>query len=226
VARHHLVERWDSRHPARIEAAEYGSWVIYGVGSRYQTTSEDTADWEDLVGAVVNCRVCELAIALQLVVVTICKCAVNSIINSNLVYHHSITWQNVNTITYILDISHPSVFVWNDVSETGLHSQIESILSRAQSIEVVHIFEMSFEIKRTRDGVQKPVIVVSQSAALNDRTSSIFNCRLLFIKIWSIWLCVLPSGDVQVNLWMLCGNIVLLTVRFLYVAKLTTLTPL
>jgi hypothetical protein len=45
--------------------------------------------------------------------------------------------------------------------------------------------------------------------------------------MWSIWLCVLPSGDVQVTLWMLrCGNIVLLTVRFLDVAKLTTLTPL
>jgi hypothetical protein len=28
------------------------------------TTSEDTADWEDLVRAVVNCRVCELALAL------------------------------------------------------------------------------------------------------------------------------------------------------------------
>jgi hypothetical protein len=27
-------------------------------------TGEDTADWEDLVRAVVNCRVCELVIAL------------------------------------------------------------------------------------------------------------------------------------------------------------------
>jgi hypothetical protein len=34
------------------------------VGICYQgTTGEDTADWEDLVHAVVNCRVCELAIA-------------------------------------------------------------------------------------------------------------------------------------------------------------------
>jgi hypothetical protein len=38
---------------------------IYGDRSRYQaTTGEDTADWEELVRAVVNCRVCELAIAL------------------------------------------------------------------------------------------------------------------------------------------------------------------
>jgi hypothetical protein len=33
-------------------------------GRYLATTSEDTTDWEDLVGAVVNCRVCELAIAL------------------------------------------------------------------------------------------------------------------------------------------------------------------
>jgi hypothetical protein len=49
----------------------------------------------------------------------------------------------------------------------------------------------------------------------------------VFIKLWSIWLCVFPSGDVQVNLWILWWrNIVLLTVRFLDVAKITTLTPL
>jgi hypothetical protein len=29
----------------------------YGVGSRYQTTGEDTTDWEDSVRAVANCRV-------------------------------------------------------------------------------------------------------------------------------------------------------------------------
>jgi hypothetical protein len=35
------------------------------VGNRYQaTTGEGTADWEDLVRAVVSCKVCELAIAL------------------------------------------------------------------------------------------------------------------------------------------------------------------
>jgi hypothetical protein len=36
-----------------------------------------------------------------------------------------------------------------------------------------------------------------------------------------------PIGDVQVYLWMLqCGNIILLTVRFIDVAKFTNLTPL
>jgi hypothetical protein len=43
------------------------------VESRCQTTTgEDKADCEDLLRAVVNCRVCELAIALYLLVVTIC----------------------------------------------------------------------------------------------------------------------------------------------------------
>jgi hypothetical protein len=61
---------------------------------------------------------------------------------------------------------------------------------------------------------------------VNDQSSGIFECCLLSIKIWSIWLCPFPSGDVQVNLWILrCGNI-LLRVRFFNVAKLTTLTPL
>jgi hypothetical protein len=40
---------------------------------------------------------------------------------------------------------------------------------------------------------------ISESADLKDRTSSILECRLLSIKIRSIWLCVFPSGDVQVN---------------------------
>jgi hypothetical protein len=42
-------------------------------GNRLQeTTDEDTAGREDLLHAVVNCRVCELAIELWLLVVTIC----------------------------------------------------------------------------------------------------------------------------------------------------------
>jgi hypothetical protein len=44
---------------------------------------------EDLVRAVVNCRVCELAIALKLLVVTICKCSVNPITNPNAVCSQS-----------------------------------------------------------------------------------------------------------------------------------------
>jgi hypothetical protein len=47
---------------------------------------------------------------------------------------------------------------------------------------------------------------VSQSASLKDRTSNIFECRLLSIKTWSIWLCIFPS-EVQENLQMLlCGG--------------------
>jgi hypothetical protein len=59
-------------------------------GIRHQaTTGEDTADREDLVSAVVNCRVCELVIVLELLVVTICECSINPIINPNPVCSHS-----------------------------------------------------------------------------------------------------------------------------------------
>jgi hypothetical protein len=86
--------QWDRRQPARTWSPEHGSWGIYSIGSRYQTTaSEDTADWEHFVRAVVNSRVCESATALLLFVVTFSKCSVNTIINSNPIYNHSYTWQ-------------------------------------------------------------------------------------------------------------------------------------
>jgi hypothetical protein len=66
--------------------------VEYIVEIRHQaTTGEDAAEWEDLVRAVVNCIVCELAIALQLLVVTICKCSINAITNPNPGCSHSYT---------------------------------------------------------------------------------------------------------------------------------------
>jgi hypothetical protein len=64
----------DGRQPETAGAAEHGGWGIYGVGSRYQAIIRvDTADWDDLVRAVVSCSVCELAIGLELVVATVCK---------------------------------------------------------------------------------------------------------------------------------------------------------
>jgi hypothetical protein len=57
------------------------------------TTDDDTADWEDLVHVGMNCRVCELGIVLQLLVVTICKCSINPITNPNPVYSHLYTLQ-------------------------------------------------------------------------------------------------------------------------------------
>jgi hypothetical protein len=47
------------------------------------TTIEHTADWEDLIHSGVNCKVCELAIALQLLSITdyVYKCAINPITN-------------------------------------------------------------------------------------------------------------------------------------------------
>ena len=43
---------------------------------------------------------------------------------------------------------------------------------------------------------------VSQSAPLKLRTSIMLECHLLSINMWSIWLWVCPSGEVQVYLWM------------------------
>jgi hypothetical protein len=72
---------------ASWQGRDHGGSGSYGVGSRYQAiTCEDTADWEDLVRAVGNCRVCELAITLQVLVVTFCKVSVNPITNPNPVY--------------------------------------------------------------------------------------------------------------------------------------------
>jgi hypothetical protein len=60
------------------------------VESCYQAmTGEVTTDWKDLVRAVVNCRVCELAIALWLLVVTTCKCSINPIASQNPIDNHS-----------------------------------------------------------------------------------------------------------------------------------------
>jgi hypothetical protein len=65
-----------SQRTAAVRSLWAGSWgtgIVWeprvsgtsAVGVRYQaTTGEETADWKDLMRAVVNCRVCELAIAL------------------------------------------------------------------------------------------------------------------------------------------------------------------
>jgi hypothetical protein len=70
---------------ASLGVSQLEQWV-----SRYQaTTGEDTADWGDFVRAAVKCRVCELALALYLFLVTFCKSSINTITNPNPVYNHS-----------------------------------------------------------------------------------------------------------------------------------------
>jgi hypothetical protein len=84
--------RWFS--PCELLLLEPGRWGtaivqeprvrgMPAVGSCYQTmTGEDIADWEDLVHAIVNCRVCELAVLQLLVRVVmscVCKCSINPI---------------------------------------------------------------------------------------------------------------------------------------------------
>ena len=52
-------------------------------------------------------------------------------------------------------------------------------------------------------------------------------CHLLSNSMWSIWLWVIPSGEVQVYLWMFqWGNIMLLTTRYFDAAKFTILKTL
>jgi hypothetical protein len=57
------------------------------VVTRQQAKIQQT---EDLVRAVMNCKVCELAIASELLVVTICKSPIDPITNPSPVYSHSI----------------------------------------------------------------------------------------------------------------------------------------
>jgi hypothetical protein len=54
---------------------------------------------ENTYCAVVNCGVCELVIALWLLVVMICKWSTSLITNPNSVYSHSYTWQYVELVT-------------------------------------------------------------------------------------------------------------------------------
>jgi hypothetical protein len=50
------------------------------------------------VRALVNCRVCELAIVLLLVLVTFCKWSINAIISPNLVYSQIETHDSIKSI--------------------------------------------------------------------------------------------------------------------------------
>jgi hypothetical protein len=68
------------------------------VRNRYQTTiGEDTADWEDLLPAVVNCRMCESLVALELLVVTSCvyKYSVDPVANPHSINIHTLTRDNM-----------------------------------------------------------------------------------------------------------------------------------
>jgi hypothetical protein len=60
------------------------------VNTGVEDTDEDTADREISVRAVVNCRLCGLMVALQLLVVTVCKCSIWRITIPNPVYIESI----------------------------------------------------------------------------------------------------------------------------------------
>ena len=68
--------------------------------------------------------------------------------------------------------------------------------------------------------------LVSQSAPLKLGTSSILECHLLPTNMWSLWLWVFPSGEVQVYLCLGVGTLCSWPDFFFYVAEFTILTPL
>jgi hypothetical protein len=77
--------------------------------SHYQaTTGEDTADWKDSVHVVVNYSVCELATALQLLVVTISKCSINPVTSQTL---STVAHKHDNILTKKLYRLHPVVYI-------------------------------------------------------------------------------------------------------------------
>jgi hypothetical protein len=102
-----LVRGWLWFSPCGLLLLEAGSWStetfqeprVRGTstaGSSYQLkTGKDTANWKDLVRAVVNCRVGELAIVLWLLVVTICKWSINTITSPDPIYSHMYTWHYI-----------------------------------------------------------------------------------------------------------------------------------
>jgi hypothetical protein len=111
-------------------------------GSMGTSTGEDTADWEDLVHAVLNCRVCELVIALQLLVVMIYKCSINplSIQTPSIVTH---TWDN-NLILTFLNITHCGFF---HTKKPPIHEALilftSSLRTSTFSITVITFFSHS-----------------------------------------------------------------------------------
>jgi hypothetical protein len=54
-------EMWNSRQPARKRAVEYGRRIIYFNGTAATGEQVEKTNWEQLVRAIVNCRVRELA---------------------------------------------------------------------------------------------------------------------------------------------------------------------
>jgi hypothetical protein len=53
-----------------------------------QQHGEDTADWEELLCAVVNCKLWELVTALELILITIFKVSINPTTNPSYAYSH------------------------------------------------------------------------------------------------------------------------------------------
>jgi hypothetical protein len=67
---------------------------------------------QDLVPAAVNCRMCELAITLELLIVKICNCSINQITNPNSVYSHSIKLQYKDISYQYTHVENTKIMLW------------------------------------------------------------------------------------------------------------------
>jgi hypothetical protein len=74
------------RQPVGTEATEHKAEE--SMASEAITRQMVKTNWENLMCAVVNCWMCELAIALKLLVITICRSPINPITNPNPVHSH------------------------------------------------------------------------------------------------------------------------------------------
>jgi hypothetical protein len=77
-----------SEHSAVAVVHEHGSRWVSSCFVRYHYQAMISDNIEDIVFALVICRVCRLVDMLQLFVVTSCKCSVNPIISLNPVSTH------------------------------------------------------------------------------------------------------------------------------------------
>jgi hypothetical protein len=83
-------------------------WETSTIGSLYQALTQ-----EDLVRAGANCRVCELVIVLELLVVVIRRWSINPITNPKPIYSHAYMWQYKHLHINCTQLVHIWFLLWN-----------------------------------------------------------------------------------------------------------------
>jgi hypothetical protein len=136
-------------------------------------------NWEDIVYAVVNCRVCELAIALQLLVVTIYKWSINPITNSKPVECYFNTWQYVCVRAcvryYYNSMSHHIItvnFKYRNNMGSGLTSGWSPIQGALPSVYIIQ--STRFSEKNRQEG-----IIIKAKDEVNKSTNTMMNYSIM-----------------------------------------------